>query len=1717
MDADLPDWIDEFTPPPYAPPGATSRSGNVASPGGGNSNEYQSKKQKQKPMSCDYLSGDIRRQPRSAFETLLATNPHASNALLVNLTVPAIANFALVCKAARRMTKEDGLWRAKFVMRWSIHPAPVWTVREGSIEQDPHDDSSGSKNEDNGRVGGDDSDLKGAGSYATEKAKSAQNKVMSADGLTDSDSLWFRAYQNAHRNLHDLWLTHWNCTLPSDGTSAGRCAVPDLRLVPDALLPSEGTVFVSSSSSAQSSSGSRCSSKEDGGYDSPLMRKCPTCRHHPSINSGLAEINDALDAELKFAERISNGKGLTGDHDPVTKSRANAEAHALLLRRDLGPWEQSLDEEELSRFKVATTPAKAIFRSSLYSAAKWARNLREKDNLNLSMRSNHNWDARPMDSFAGNGNGGVVLVEPALTSTDSATCPKLESMVRQRSMSLSAFKAAATCHRRINPAQYRSSGLQFMTDALFFNVDPAHGKVRDDTGWIGSISCPVGRNRPNNKAHRVSGHNQLRPEDPGDEHDMPVLEKAMRDVYGDAAIDLSAASVPSDPTPPSLEPNAPGTLLSRGHKYDSALHTWHVARLSNPDFVRPITFRVYVQRPDCFTAIPASGYLRPGESCEIVLGVRALGSVIAEACESIDCGREEIDPLLAEIYAREAHLPYAPFAIRYMFAPAPPCIPPGYMAREDKVSSFASVQNPIRTQTSSSLSSTSSVIDGKSIVDNLWDSVACETDVRTIYVSAHVNANYGFDEFMNRTLLPFELKPRQTSHEPAAPTFLCPFLKHLSPNLYQRLDDIGLELEKSALGGIYRSEKACLCCGRAWGAKSEELARVFLLTRMAVDRRARLRSRQVTNAMNYARLLPSLVHRFLLNNERAEGAGRCDDLPCLIHRIGFGLNSIFLLQRANKMPTALQRAVVTKYEVFLNDLLVFIQENSSNRLSQVASDLNGAGGRLKNLSVHSLPRQWKNVGVYRFLRCTDSVYNLSNEVYIPGKSEPGYLETFRNLWHSPGFYRLGAQDDPNHMSEHEILGKAVCGSRPKRLQRINWRHADVFKQDASMALACAMSMIHSPRSLLLHGVYDRLDPLGTICHRAAPWDFQRIFSGPNENAYTCHQVCSLAHQCIQDFERSVEGQSRFALFGKPSQHPRTLLNGDRILVHSSHEILKSRTILGWKSVSIDINDVDPKGIASLVGGLITYVSSQEQFICNVPGAGCGRFSLSDAKALPHAHQNEMRLGPGALFLPFENVRVGPRRLFYTPDEIVAVNSVLWNARVGSNPALTGNQRQRHSDRLQVEAAADNPTGQEEVDVGGPRIINLLWLISSHLGWSVDDDRRPGAYHVERGILIATQYLSNTLMLLPLFLTLVARHLMFITPSPLEYHLEGLPYVEVKRMRYLGTDECGWATLVVVLLYLVLGRFSERNVCRSFNRAMLEVVPDPMHDDEKSPFKKFCSLALLRWQRIYDSITPLFIQSKTFSPRWNRRSRHEVENFIIQARSCDNREHQHSFSATSGLGRGTIDIKSLRLEGTLQPNISFISKVAIGFLVSVGSFCACSPHFSLNLITTFYSSIALGLSMSLQYMEQGNGSVKPRRIFKPMRLNVVIITSFLFGQLVGSSGGILFLAEFVVTTISLLLGGAATISTNAVESWMTFFFLSATSFVGYLFARVALVDNTRNKRGGVPSFLLLLSLVALSCLTVCTFLFLEFEIPPTALMIRAPLISVVSPSISRMVY
>jgi hypothetical protein len=134
-------------------------------------------------------------------------------------------------------------------------------------------------------------------------------------------------------------------------------------------------------------------------------------------------------------------------------------------------------------------------------------------------------------------------------------------------------------------------------------------------------------------------------------------------------------------------------------------------------------------------------------------------------------------------------------------------------------------------------------------------------------------------------------------------------------------------------------------------------------------------------------------------------------------------------------------------------------------------------------------------------------------------------------------------------------------------------------------------------------------------------------------------------------------------------------------------------------------------------------------------------------------------------------------------------------------------------------------------------------------------------------------------------------------------------------------------------------------------------------------------------------------------------------------------------------------------------------------------------------------------MSLQSMETGRSGVsfsETGSIAETLSLVTILIFGCLIGQLIGSSGGVLFLAEFVVTSISLVLGGAGTISANAVESWGTFFSLGITAFWGYLFGRVSIMEGIKQKRSGFSSIMLCFSLFVLALLWTIAFFVWTWE-------------------------
>jgi hypothetical protein len=157
--------------------------------------------------------------------------------------------------------------------------------------------------------------------------------------------------------------------------------------------------------------------------------------------------------------------------------------------------------------------------------------------------------------------------------------------------------------------------------------------------------------------------------------------------------------------------------------------------------------------------------------------VRLLGSLLSEAFEALNVQREEVDPFLADVYPHEAHLPYAPFAIRYTYAPVVPCIPP-YFTSRGGTKPAQSLARPALTHAATSKY--------KHVGEYLWENVATEATVPTLYLSAHVHANYRFQDFQQATLSPFEIRVRASDKWGSRTSSLLEPLVYVAPNLLEK-------------------------------------------------------------------------------------------------------------------------------------------------------------------------------------------------------------------------------------------------------------------------------------------------------------------------------------------------------------------------------------------------------------------------------------------------------------------------------------------------------------------------------------------------------------------------------------------------------------------------------------------------------------------------------------------------------------------------------------------------------------------------------------------------------------------------------------------------------------------------------------------------------------------------------------------------------------------
>jgi hypothetical protein len=1129
-----------------------------------------------------------------------------------------------------------------------------------------------------------------------------------------------------------------------------------------------------------------------------------------------------------------------------------------------------------------------------------------------------------------------------------------------------AFASASTFHRRINTRQYQAKSLQFMTDAVFLNVCDSFLKQGTDQ------EC----------------------------------EQVRKEVYGKMEEDVTA-------------PGAVNTVAHLGSSFELTQHTWHIVRFSNPDYVRPLTFRIFVQRPDCFTVYPSEGYLDPGESRFIFLGVRLLGGLMSQAMEALNVQREGVDPLFADIYAHEAHLPYAPFCIRYMFCAVTPCIPPLFSSRGGMKTTRPEV------------ASTSKY---KNVVSYLWEHVATEAGVRTQYISAHVNANYSYNEFCQDVLFPLDIQT--SNHWKDAPknlplVHIAPNLIHRFPSIFERLQNLQLEMQLSDAGKAYRTERECTSCKRDWGPRAEELGRRHILQMLTSIAEQHKQSLQMRNFVLVLRIVYTII-------ERDDDDEDWDE----VYRLMFVLHGVLMSSRAQKRITKDQREVLIQFEVVVDHLCQVVQVKRG----------------FQDAALEDGPMTWRHVGVYRHLLSTDSVFEPTAIVgdLLKSKEEPEYLDGFRHLCHNPGTYCLGQQQDPNH-EDRKIPVSDVRSSSLKRAFRSRQREkaSDIFMDDTTLSFASALAMIHDPRSLIVHGIYDRVFSPGTIARRPSlpsPY-FARTARRPRDLV----SMAANAQQKLKSWKPLSEREVR--------------------------EFPVDVAVCKADRYSLRYNDVDPDGneltLFTAEGSPIQQKSLFDDFVRNVPSPGMGRFALSEIDE--SADRNDDRI------IELSLVSGGSQTQVATA---AAVNSNPID--VDADPIEVANHQERLNPLL--------------LGPRGPRLFNLFWLLSSHLGWSIQESHGGSPVMVERRVLIASQWVANSAMAMPVLYTLMARAVEWISPKPIDYHLEGIPYDIGSEMRFFSPRECAFAACAVFLLWLMMGRYSERKIGRTFERSMME----HLSSDQETRFLRrvFLNPFSIWMQQCWDRLCPIFLQRLVFTPCWNRRTHAEITDHIRLWRSKDLREHRSSFPSSAG--RGVMTFGASVEDGGPPVSIweeSSSSKFLTGILVALGSFSACSPHFTLNALTVFCCSIGLGMSVSLQSMETGRGipssSSNPpgRSIFRPFGLNTVVIAFFLIGQLVGSSGGVLFLAEFVVTSVSLVLGGAGTVSASAMESWGCFFCLSTTAFWGYIFARVALMDGTRNKKRGASGVFLCASLVAISLLWMLTLLVWQWDVPPTAMLIR----------------
>ncbi|KAL7503966.1 hypothetical protein ACHAXN_002093 [Cyclotella atomus] len=1107
-----------------------------------------------------------------------------------------------------------------------------------------------------------------------------------ADLETKNSDFWRQAYKSAYENTHDLWIRHWNCVYPEDVTTChGRTVIPQIR-------------HNSSQGNDQVKQG-----KLERSYSSSSIQLCPTCRYHPMLqnqNGCNSDVLQAVEDELDYSKTRSSNQTRAvialDEDDPVQHAEVVAAAHSIL---------------------DVSTAAKTMHYSTMYSVAKWCRNIRLADASSTT-------EATSLNDFYNQ------------LRTNKPTPQAIQHKA------IRAFQCASTYNRRINTKQYSSSGLYFLTDALFFNINPSYYD-KDKTSSESWRSKLLGR---------------------------PVTGNSLYGSHLDMLLqDLSP----------------PHSISALGPAFEISHHSWHIVRLTNPDYVSPITFRTYIQCPKAFTVYPSQGYLKGGETMYLVLGVRAHGSLMNESYEAINVDREEVPSSLASVYRDNGHLPFVPLVIRYMFAPRLPCVPHDFEPRFDSRS-----RNPFAP---TNPQPPPSKFD--SAIEHLWHNVTVESDVRSIPISFHVNSNFSLDEFQSATLFPFDVSTnRSVNATTTLLTTVMPQVLERDPRLFDMIQNLDIELATSHAGGCYRSEKCCKECKRDWGAQSELLGRAFILRKLDIERAALNRLQQKADFMKCVNTIPLMLKKTLLDDQDASKEQYLTTASRLnrILQVMYIMQTDYLAQkRADRFMEESDRKLFLSLEEYIDATYCDIQEYM--KIIELKTDQ----------PIDANHRQpWKKRGIYKNTRCTDLTSDSS--LYNNFRPEPYNLRKFKLIEHCNGVFNFGKQDDPNHEGEN--------GPQTSM-------HTDMFHNNAMQGLMSAMAMIYCPESLTGHGIYDRIEKPGALA---------RCPSQP----------------CCAFFRASDEKRSRSELV----QLARKLMNEWA----SSRFTLRTLAPQGyWKGINLEMNDQDPDGLGlatlGIEGFVINLQTTMGHNVSNVPLPGQGMHTLS----CPSGDQER------------------------TWDMVSLYSRV--------NPYFPSMHRQDSLPETNHSRAIQGGVNQNVMAE-----LNIVWLIARHLGWTVDDDRSCGTLLVDRRILVALQWFSNTIMVFSLLGSLLSRKFKLVKSIPPDLHFFDAVKIPSADMRFWSAEECGVAALLVFGFYIILGRLSERHVSRTFEREMQDSIEER---PKNYGFIRTAFWRISQWmQRLYDNTCPWMLQ-RFFVPRWNRRSRQEILANISHQRSLDYREHK----------------------------------------------------------------------------------------------------------------------------------------------------------------------------------------------------------------------------------